>query len=650
MRKRVKANRVKVSNSGSRKKFWIFNFVLMAFLIVLICCIVMIFNNSSTDKGISGNVAVGQCVDTDGGVIPNVFGYVEGLYTVTGNMTSRMDICCSDSIAGCTDQPNSIREYFCSENFVANRVMACSEGRVCVSGACRLPTENPNQGLVAYYHFNGDANDASGNGNNGQMIGNVNCNVPGVFGSKACTNFRDNDKGSIYLGDNSHSVGNFGSDDFSISFWINVTTGMSMGYILDKGVNQQERNSLGSCANLNTPLVKGYALFVNKSGTLGFLMNSGPYPSSPSSPSGPGSKSSLNNLDYTGSIADITLTSHKWHHVVYVFDRTSNKVTIYLDGKSGSVVNISLFEGINLDNNVALRVGNVRAWVGTNFPICATNFYSLVYGSVDELKLYNRTLTQSEINELATVVSPPPVSTCTDSDVDATHPDGKNYDLFGIAHGKDGFGVLADYSDGCKLGVNNVQIERYCDSQGIVQYVEHSCSAGQTCVGGVCSTCGECNPVPNFNACVDSTHYHACINSEDDGAKPACYVWGDVLNCEEGTTCESSSGECVVSQGTSPGGTCDPYVSGSNIRIASKTKVTKADNKKYYCDPLTLTYRPILALGANCDASYQCDSNNCADGKCISTAATISLITRIWCFITNPLSNNGYEQCVASGG
>ena len=42
---------------------------------------------------------------------------------------------------------------------------------VTLTKAQELPSYVPSEGLVAYYPFNGNANDASGNGNNGTVSG-----------------------------------------------------------------------------------------------------------------------------------------------------------------------------------------------------------------------------------------------------------------------------------------------------------------------------------------------------------------------------------------------------------------------------------------------------------------------------------------------
>jgi len=328
----------------------------------------------------------------------------------------------------CTSDVNCTSGNYCFD--ASNHCNPCDpsdkEDNICCRGETNSPTDcsgsgfgdgspgNPDDGntgnpdpdaswtpttnLVAYYPFDGNANDASGNGKNGQIVGSVNCNVNGRIG-KACNNFTTYNKGTILLDNTNKALGNFGANDFSISFWINVTNFVSSvgesQYILDKGYNQQDKpTSAVSCSNVNTHFTKGYALLLNRTGMIGFAMNPGPYPSSSAI------KSSLNSLPYTGSLSDITLTANKWQQVTYVFDRTNKNVKIYLDGHLGQTVDISNFDGVSFDNNVSLRLGTLWAWEANTYPTCAVNFYPLSYGSVDDLRIYNRALTGAQVNEI----------------------------------------------------------------------------------------------------------------------------------------------------------------------------------------------------------------------------------------------------------
>lgn len=91
----------------------------------------------------------------------------------------------------------------------------------------------------------------------------------------------------------------------------------------------------------------------------------------------------------TNAIADsITSTStvnnNAWHHVVGVVDRDSNKIKIYVDGnKNSKTVNYSTQKFFSVD---PLTIGSMKN----------TNFFN---GSLDEIAIYKRALTDAEVNQ-----------------------------------------------------------------------------------------------------------------------------------------------------------------------------------------------------------------------------------------------------------
>ncbi|MGK5094527.1 hypothetical protein WDW89_21250 [Deltaproteobacteria bacterium TL4] len=93
----------------------------------------------------------------------------------------------------------------------------------------------PTNGLVAYYPFNGNANDESGNGNNGTVIGATLTADRHGRANKAYSFDGVND----YLSASGSNVWNFGTASFTISFWVNVKTEKSIDFL----TNRSEANS-----------------------------------------------------------------------------------------------------------------------------------------------------------------------------------------------------------------------------------------------------------------------------------------------------------------------------------------------------------------------------------------------------------------------
>lgn len=74
----------------------------------------------------------------------------------------------------------------------------------------------------------------------------------------------------------------------------------------------------------------------------------------------------------------------------------------------------------------------------------------------------------------------------------------------------------------------------------------------------------------------------------------------------------------------------------------------REDNSSFYCAADGNNYLQKL-IQADCENNYECRSNFCSDGKCISSPAqTANLIVKIWCKVSNIFgSNDDYLSCVA---
>jgi pimeloyl-ACP methyl ester carboxylesterase len=210
-------------------------------------------------------------------------------------------------------------------------------------------------GLVAYYPFNGNANDESGNGNNGISYGN-----PESVNGK---------KGMAFSFDGSNYVEIPHSDVFNISKAITI--------------------SLWAKEYSNTP---GYSSLIYKAGEeptgtfndrvfslwttndLGIHFTSTP------------NGSTSQNICNTPSNSYI---SGEFVHIVAVIDAENNKtMTIYINGIKKSTC---IYVGNIRSGNYPLRIGGHFHTLGDQF-----NFN----GIIDEVSIYNRALTEQEIQKL----------------------------------------------------------------------------------------------------------------------------------------------------------------------------------------------------------------------------------------------------------
>lgn len=211
-----------------------------------------------------------------------------------------------------------------------------------------------NKGLVAYYPFNGNAHDASGNGHHGTVHGAT--LVPDRLGNPRSAYLFNGISNYIQVATSNRL--NFGSSvDFTMAAWIKVKASqLSYPTIIGK------RNPPGTANN-------GYVFFLSE-GRLMVQLNDG-------SPQNYNSNSS-------------ELRDNKWHHVAVSGDR-DGFLTFYVDGIQVGQVNISDIK--NIDSRSNLFIG----WEPAN------SAHTYFNGVIDEVRIYNRVLSKAEIEQLGKV-------------------------------------------------------------------------------------------------------------------------------------------------------------------------------------------------------------------------------------------------------
>jgi len=223
---------------------------------------------------------------------------------------------------------------------------------VCLLAILSTSRADLNTGLVAYYPFNGNANDESGNGNNG------------VVYDAALTTNRFGSPSSAYSfnGSSSYIVipKNSAFDlttQFTISVWIYQTDSQYAGYrIVDK-------------CNSGTPDGISFDTYGANTGGRQLRLQG----------AGTGSP---------GNVVGATQYSlFKWHHVVATVSGIVGKV--YLDGTldgTGDAGNIP-------SNNLDIFIGRAHPYSGGT-----TEWFK---GIIDDLSIYNRALSAAEVGEIS---------------------------------------------------------------------------------------------------------------------------------------------------------------------------------------------------------------------------------------------------------
>ena len=200
-------------------------------------------------------------------------------------------------------------------------------------------------GLVAYYPFNGNANDKSGNANNGM-----------VNGATLAMN-RFGNTNSAYSFD--------GIDDYievpdAVS--LDITSAIAIGvWIFQKDANRDGSRILDKATRGQSD---GF-LFDNYDGSTG---------------------RKLRFATDISNYANSTYALDRWHYVAVTWDGTV--VKFYLDGIPDGIFNKT--SKINA-NNLTLRIGGPHIEGDGAY---ATLFFS---GIIDDIQIYNRALTEAEI-------------------------------------------------------------------------------------------------------------------------------------------------------------------------------------------------------------------------------------------------------------
>ncbi|MDT3697621.1 MAG: LamG-like jellyroll fold domain-containing protein [Ignavibacterium sp.] len=204
------------------------------------------------------------------------------------------------------------------------------------------------QGLVAYYPFNGNANDYSGNGNNPTAIYGVTyvagqLDTAAKFTSMSYLNVPDN---------NSFDFSN--ATGVTLATWIRQeqnTTGIILLKIGEGGYLDDE-----------------YSLQINANGSL---------------------SGSFNGPEYQQKtiITNTTLNLNTWNHIVFIWNKADSKVTFYING---------VFDTTTTSNITSIQNTSTPIRIGK--PLIS--YLNSFTGSIDDTRIYNRALSETEILEL----------------------------------------------------------------------------------------------------------------------------------------------------------------------------------------------------------------------------------------------------------
>ncbi|MBW1691387.1 MAG: DUF1566 domain-containing protein, partial [Deltaproteobacteria bacterium] len=207
------------------------------------------------------------------------------------------------------------------------------------------------KGLVAYYPFNGDANDESGNMNDGTVYGAT--LAEDRFGNSSSAYSFDGVDDQIKIPNDSSIC--FGSGPFTISFWIE-TCSKEISLIIDKNYSY---------------VASGYYRFKYFPDYVMFMISDAAHPSS-----------------NTNIVSDTAIKDGGWHHIVGVRDTDDGVMRIYVDGREDATpVEDTIID--STDNSKPLSFGGPS--------VSGESFYN---GLIDDVRIYNRALSEPEVQSL----------------------------------------------------------------------------------------------------------------------------------------------------------------------------------------------------------------------------------------------------------
>ncbi|MCU0783406.1 MAG: LamG domain-containing protein [Verrucomicrobia bacterium] len=216
-------------------------------------------------------------------------------------------------------------------------------------------------GLVAYYPLNGNANDASGNGNNGTINKGVTLTMDRFARTNGAYDF---DGSTGFIGIPQNPILNLLTTNFTLSAWVWQRGADFDGYrIIDKCTAGEPDGWTFDTVGCNST---GHALRLQAANT----------------------NASCN----VGGETDYSLM--QWHHVVAIASGTNG--TVYLDGKLDGTGNVGNIPANTLD-----------VYIGMAHPGSGAGFY--FNGIIDEVRIYNRALSAAEVQQLYDYESGPRV-------------------------------------------------------------------------------------------------------------------------------------------------------------------------------------------------------------------------------------------------
>jgi hypothetical protein len=242
-----------------------------------------------------------------------------------------------------------------------------------VTPAPPTPAATLKNGLVAYYPFNGNANDASGNSNNGKVNGaTLTSDRNGLANASYNFNVKNWSFGSG--GDNIYIPNNpsFNFSEFTISTWVKRTSdGSTIGGLSDLTIISRYEYGYSKPNGETWNLCIEHGTRPTGALVYGQVIEQFPSPA-----------------PYFISKSNQTVPLNKWSNIIMTYSKKT--INLYINNQLvGTVLNPNIT--INTVGTSGISIGRVNAANGQWGPFD---------GSIDDVGIWNRALTAEEIKFL----------------------------------------------------------------------------------------------------------------------------------------------------------------------------------------------------------------------------------------------------------
>jgi len=149
-----------------------------------------------------------------------------------------------------------------------------------------------------------------------------------------------------------------------------------------------------------------------------------------------------------------------------------------------------------------------------------------------------------------------------------------------------------------------------------------------------------------------------CTNDNTGVSETSCAEGGALqtneYDCPEGSTC--SDGACALAGGGSAADlSCPANTPAAGLSEApARSRQNSNADVLYYCDYASRAWVQAGDIGDDCLEDYQCISNACLDGECLSIGAELEaqrgILQQIYCFIVSIFTAQTQDECLAAGG